>query len=335
MNGRDCNITTQNNTTAFKRPAAAYIIIAGLLALALSARAELSLQSGALLTSAACFICAAAALSFVLLYVRVFWVCVFPAVAAIIAVVSGGNVFMSAAVACGVTVFAALYAICHIKCMASFRQFLCMTVMFSALYGLAFCMLLMMSYGSLSEGIRAISQLLMSYKDQALELLAKQGIDYSADEAMIDSLFELAVTYIPAVICTAGVVSAWCMRGFFSLYTRIAGLGSLFNGRQTSAPKPIAVIFVIFGLFGMFFGFLSDSAVIGLSNIISVLSVILLGEGVRLFLASFSKRAKKRASPALLAAAVAALCIFPVVIPLILPYYGAFAIIRERKTKAK
>ena len=134
-------------------------------------------------------------------------------------------------------------------------------------------------------------------------------------------------------VVMAGVVSAWLMRGVFSLFTGVMCRTSVFIGRQTSAPRSIAIIFLVFSIFGALLAAFSEGIFFTANNITYILTIVFMGEGVRAFFAPYSKSAKAKGSATSLIIAIALLFFIPQILLLILPYYGAFKVISQGKKK--
>lgn len=318
---------------AARRPGGISLFVAMVTAVILMSLSAVSLQFGKLFFSAVCFVAGSAVLSFLMLFFRSPLICAAPIIAVCVAYSNGAEIFLAAAVVCAATVVSAMYTICNIKKTESFRQFVWCTFAYSVLYGFSFCIMLLMMYGSVTAGFVTLSEQLSALSVDLIAYIQGQGIDVSELAPYIEELMKTAVIYIPVLVCMAGVVSAWFMRGIFSLFTRIFCGASVFNGRQTSAPRSFAVFFLIFSIFGALLSFLSPEILLTVNNIVSVLTLVFMGEGVRLFFASFSRRAATKPKSTLLIVAIALLFFMPQVIILILPYYGAFSVISQNKKR--
>ncbi len=302
--------------------------LAAVMCAALTVGSAVCFTKQELLVSAVGFIAAAAILSFFLIFVRHAAAMLVPAASAVISILVTTEVSASIAVSAAVTVVAVTYTVCHMKLLDSFKQFLVTAIVYSAAGGGLFLLIIRYVYGAVPEGILAFGDRIASMAPTLAELAAQSGtVEYGTALSMFSVLLTDVSIYIPAVIFTLGIMSAWLMRGFFSMFTAISGIPSLFGGRQSSAPKPMAVIFLVLSFFGLVLGFLPKSAFYAVSNIRSIISVIFMGEGVRLFFSSFGTGARKRKSPVFVPAFLVFALFFPVMIPMILPYYGAFGIL--------
>lgn len=285
-----------------------------------------------LIASMLAFIAASALLSFFLVFVRKPYAVVLPVISAAAGILLGCDALAVSAVVCGVTVFAVVYTVCHLKLLESFRQFMVTALLYSLAGGGLFCLIIRSVYGSVGGGIVAFGNRVVSYMTVLAESASiREGVDYNTVNSLISALFENSQIYLPAVIASMGIICAWTMRGIFSMYTRISGIPSLFGGRQTSAPRALAVLFLIVSIFGVFFSALPEPAFFALSNIRSIISAVFLGEGVRFLLIPAKKRVAVRIHPSIVMGLLILVFFFPIVLPLILPYYGAFAVIRERR----
>lgn len=309
------------------RPSKVSLVVAAVLSCLFALGAALALDSFDLITSAIMLIGASAVFSFFLIFVRHYLSMAIPVISAVVPVLFGCDILLALAVCCGVTVFAVMYTVCHMRLIDSFRQFTVTALAYSVAGGGLFCLILYYVYGSLGGGIVAFGNKIVSMAPFFAENASSMGTDYEIALSVFGELLGMATVYIPAIIFALGVMSAWLMRGFFSLYTRLSGLSSLFGGRQTSAPKALAVIFLVTSFLGILFFFLPKGVFYGIFNVCSILSVIFLGEGVRLFFASFSYRAKRRSGIGLIITAVIIIFFFPFVIPIVLPYYGAIGVL--------
>lgn len=308
-------------------PSKVSLVVAAVLSCLFALGSALALDAFDLITSAIMFIGASAVFSFFLIFVRHYLSMAIPVISAVVSVLFGSDILLALAVCCGVTVFAAMYTICHMRLIDSFRQFTVTALAYSVAGGALFCFILYYVYGSFGGGIVAFGNKIASMAPFFADIASSMGTDYVIALSVFGELLSMTIVYIPAIIFALGVMSAWLMRGFFSLYTRLSGLSSLFGGRQTSAPKALAVIFLVTSFLGVFFAFLPDGVFYGVSNVRSILSVIFLGEGVRLFFASFSRRAKRRAGAGSVIGACILLFFFPYAIPVILSYYGAICVL--------
>ena len=308
-------------------PSKVSLVVAAVLSCLFALGAALALGAFDFVTSAIMFIGASAVFSFFLIFVRHYLSMAIPVISAVVSMLFGCDILLALAVCCSVTVFAAMYTVCHMRLMESFWQFTVTALAYSVAGGALFCFILYYVYGSLGGGIVALGNKIASLTPVLAETASSMGTDYDMALYVFGELLGMATVYIPAIIFALGVMSAWLMRGFFSLYTRLSGLSSLFGGRQTSAPKALAVIFLVTSLLGVLFAVLPDGVFYGVSNVRSILSVIFFGEGIRLFFASFNRRARRRAGAGSVIGACVLLFFFPFMLPVILPYYGAICVL--------
>ena len=313
-----------------RRPGKVSLAFAAVLSCLFMLGAVLALDLPDLFISAVMFIAASAVFSFLLIFVRHYAVMAVPIISAAASVLFGVSISLTLTVCCAVTVFAVMYTLCHLKLLPSFRQFTVTALAYSVAGGALFCIILDVVYGSVGGGFIAFGNKIASMAPALADMAVSSGVDHDTALALFTQILGMVHIYIPAMIFSLGIMCAWIMRGIFAMYTRVSRLPSLFKGRQSTAPKAFAVIFLVTSFFGIVFTFLPDGVFYAVSNVRSILSLIFMGEGVRLFITTFSRRAKARAGFTSVLGTVMLLLFFPAMIPIILPYYGALIILFAR-----
>jgi len=320
-----------NNATKKRRllPTKFSLAAAALLTVIFTLSASASLAVGDIITALLSFVSASAVLSFFLVFVRRPLAFLVPVLSAAVGMVFGVHLLVCAAVACGITVFAVIYALCHLKIVSSFRQFAITAACYILCGGALLCFIFYQAYGSVSAGVVAFGEKMASMAPVLAEAAVKNGLEYDTALSAFSSLLADTHVYLPAIVGTIGIMCAWLMRGVFSLYTVISGIPSLFSGRMTPAPKGLAAVFLILSFFWLFFAFLPEGTLYALSNIRSLISAVFLGEGVRVFFSP--RKGRRRSHPAFIMGLLVLVFFLPVIVPVILPYYGAIGVLFDKK----
>ena len=322
------------NHGAVKKPGVISLLVAMAVSVALLSAAAASLHIGQLIFAWISFVAASASLACLRFFFRSPLVCAVPVAGCCLAYLSGASVFLGAAVACAATVIAAAYTICNIKKTDSFRQFLWCTFTYSLLYGFLFCLCLVVVYGGgVSDGILALGKRISSFSGYLISYIESVGLESAELAPYIEEALSTAVVYIPAFVVMAGVASAWIMRGVFSAFTRVMCRTSVFAGRQAATPRSLAITFLVLSIFGTFLSLLSTEIFFTANNITYILTLVFMGEGVKAFLAPYSKHAKTKGNITSLVGAIVLLFFIPQLVLLILPYYGAFKVISQSKKR--
>lgn len=322
-----------NNTETQKKllPGRVSLVTAAVLSGLFTALSTVLYNSGVAVPAGICFIVASSLLSFLFVFVRKPTVLTVPLLSFAAGFALCRSIALVCAATCGVVLFAALYAVCHIRLLPSFRQFFVTAGAFSLVGAILFCIIIYSVYGALGEGIVALGERLAREASSVASLMQAEGADYETASYVLEELFSKATVYLPAVIASLGVACAWLMRGVFSLYTRLSGIPSLFVGRASTAPRALAVIYLLCSFGGIAASFASSGFAYALSNVTMILSFVFLGEGVR-FLGAFIVRCVITRRHALFVVSVIlGLFFFTAAFAVFLPYCGAFGVLLLRR----
>lgn len=327
----DNTVNSQN-----RRPYWASSIVAALLCVVFSVLSIGFFVDGSVILAVVDFLISASLLAFVLVFFQNAIAAAPPIFALPFGVYFFNSGIESLFLVFGVIFFASLYAICHLRRVASFRQFFITAGAFSLVGAVMFCFIVHSTYGELGGGIVALGEKLTSAAPQLASIAAQtEGLEYSYALSMFESLLSSAALYLPAVIITLGIICAHFMRGIFELYTRAVGIGTLFVGRFELPPRALAAVYLICSFCGTIFGLFSTGMLFAVSNITLVLSLIFLVEGARFMIASVMMNIKSRTHQGRVVLLVVGLLFFTALFFVILPYYGAFRVLFSRRRTVK
>ena len=215
----------------------------------------------------------------------------------------------------------------------SFTFFIGGSTLYFVIFGAAFVSLLALYFGSIKAGLEgfgdAFVRMVKGYAELYAEELEKAEIDISSlkiEEKMV-------IGVMPSVIFVSVMPVMWLTKWTLGVIFRLAGRRDLYR-EATRAPRLLAGLYIFLSIFGTLLFANSEAAYYAVTNLVTVLSVIFMAEGIREFITSLRRMpAVKRA---VVSAVIVGICLyFWTVILMAASYFGAYRILFGKNTKRR
>lgn len=248
--------------------------------------------------------------------------------------VSPNEAVYAAVVASVIALVGAVLGLVIKKGTDSFSFFIGGSTLYFVIFGAAFVSLLIYYFGSLKAGLEGFGDAVIRIVNETMELYTEELKKASVDLSSLKIEGKMIIGVMPSIVFVCGMFAMWLTKWALGVIFAIAGRKSVLYRESTRAPSLLAGLFIFLSIFGTLLVVNSEVAYYAVTNLVTVLSVVFMGEGIREFILMLGGMSV--AKRAVISALVVGICLyFLAVIVMVASYFGAYRILFRKNTKRR